>query len=222
MGIDTAAASIPGDFNNDGTVGAADYVVWRKGLGTAYTHADYNAWRTNFGRFGASTSATAVGGSASTMANGLGIIDAAVPETTTPALIAIGGFALLATSRRRPRQAPVPFSGPDVAFQLAPDLGFGVDEVSPAFGDSGGPVFVGGAIAGVNSFIVSSFPTDVTPDDGFDATWGALNFATRVSSFRAFLTTATGGQAVFIPEPSSAVLLMLDAIGVSRLAKKGC
>jgi hypothetical protein len=36
----------PGDFNNDGNVTAADYVVWRKtGLGPL----NYDAWRTHFG-----------------------------------------------------------------------------------------------------------------------------------------------------------------------------
>jgi hypothetical protein len=39
-----------GDFNNDGTVDAADYIVWRKGLGTTYTQADYDTWRANFGK----------------------------------------------------------------------------------------------------------------------------------------------------------------------------
>jgi probable HAF family extracellular repeat protein len=39
-----------GDFNNDGSVDAADYVVWRSGLGAAYTQADYNVWRADFGQ----------------------------------------------------------------------------------------------------------------------------------------------------------------------------
>jgi hypothetical protein len=39
-----------GDFNQDGVVDAADYVVWRKGLTSgAYTLADYQLWRANFG-----------------------------------------------------------------------------------------------------------------------------------------------------------------------------
>jgi autotransporter-associated beta strand protein len=38
-----------GDYNLNGNVDAADYVVWRKGLGTTYTHDDYNVWRANFG-----------------------------------------------------------------------------------------------------------------------------------------------------------------------------
>jgi hypothetical protein len=43
--IDTA-----GDFNGNGVVDAADYVVWRKGLGTTFTQPDYDTWRTHFGQ----------------------------------------------------------------------------------------------------------------------------------------------------------------------------
>jgi len=39
----------PGDFNHDGTVDAIDYTVWRDGLGSRYTEADYSMWKTNFG-----------------------------------------------------------------------------------------------------------------------------------------------------------------------------
>jgi autotransporter-associated beta strand protein len=39
---------LQGDFNADGKVDAADYVVWRKG-GAAFTPADYDDWRENFG-----------------------------------------------------------------------------------------------------------------------------------------------------------------------------
>jgi hypothetical protein len=42
--------AVPGDFNSDGTVDAADYVVWRIGLGTTYTQSDYDLWRVNFGQ----------------------------------------------------------------------------------------------------------------------------------------------------------------------------
>lgn len=45
----TVVPSLSGDFNADGSVDAADYVVWRKGLGTTYTAADYDKWQANFG-----------------------------------------------------------------------------------------------------------------------------------------------------------------------------
>jgi T5SS/PEP-CTERM-associated repeat protein len=41
--------SLPGDFNLDGKVDAADYVVWRTGTVVAATQANYNLWRANFG-----------------------------------------------------------------------------------------------------------------------------------------------------------------------------
>jgi hypothetical protein len=53
--IGTAAVSLMGDFNGDGSVDAADYVVWRNGLGTTHTQADYGVWRANFGRTAASS-----------------------------------------------------------------------------------------------------------------------------------------------------------------------
>jgi autotransporter-associated beta strand protein len=50
---------LAGDFNADGIVDAADYVVWRHNMNS--TEADYEAWRTNFGRMAASgTSAATV------------------------------------------------------------------------------------------------------------------------------------------------------------------
>jgi hypothetical protein len=44
--------AIAGDFNDDGVVDAADYVVWRDGLGTIYAQSDYDEWRANFGQTG--------------------------------------------------------------------------------------------------------------------------------------------------------------------------
>jgi hypothetical protein len=54
-------AGVTGDYNNNGTVDAADYVVWRDNLNSTNTlpndstpgmvnQADYDAWRANFGR----------------------------------------------------------------------------------------------------------------------------------------------------------------------------
>jgi hypothetical protein len=47
MGLSSVDIGLPGDFNNDGKVDAADYVVWRK---TDGTQPGYAEWRTNFGR----------------------------------------------------------------------------------------------------------------------------------------------------------------------------
>lgn len=41
--------SEPGDFNGDGRVDAADYTVWRDGLGTTYDQGDYDTWANNYG-----------------------------------------------------------------------------------------------------------------------------------------------------------------------------
>jgi hypothetical protein len=52
-------ATLPGDFNNDDIVDAADYVVWRKNAGT---QEEFNTWRANFGNtLGGSGSATDTG-----------------------------------------------------------------------------------------------------------------------------------------------------------------
>lgn len=49
-------AGVPGDYNGNGTVDAADYVLWRKGgpllndpIGPPVTSAQYDQWRANFG-----------------------------------------------------------------------------------------------------------------------------------------------------------------------------
>jgi hypothetical protein len=41
---------LEGDFNGDAKVNAADYVIWRDGLGNTYSDGDYDVWRANFGR----------------------------------------------------------------------------------------------------------------------------------------------------------------------------
>ena len=44
----TVPGGLPGDFNNNGTVDAADYTVWRDGLGGEYLPGDYDLWAANF------------------------------------------------------------------------------------------------------------------------------------------------------------------------------
>lgn len=43
------SVGLQGDFNGDGAVDAADFTVWRDGLGTVYSQQDYNTWRDNYG-----------------------------------------------------------------------------------------------------------------------------------------------------------------------------
>ncbi|QDT68491.1 hypothetical protein MalM25_14140 [Planctomycetes bacterium MalM25] len=48
--VDTLFAEpLEGDFNADGLVDAADYTVWRDGLGTTYESSDYDVWAANYG-----------------------------------------------------------------------------------------------------------------------------------------------------------------------------
>jgi T5SS/PEP-CTERM-associated repeat protein len=91
-------AGVPGDFNANGVVDAADYVMWRNsagtmsslpndgGIGGTIGAAHYNLWRTNFGHIAGS----AAGASAT----------AAVPESAA-SLQMILAIGVLATWRRR-------------------------------------------------------------------------------------------------------------------------
>ncbi|MEN1680961.1 MAG: PEP-CTERM sorting domain-containing protein [Planctomycetota bacterium] len=56
--IETLA--LPGDYNGDGSVDAADYTVWRDGLSPLDSIEGYNVWRSNFGLSVAAASAGAV------------------------------------------------------------------------------------------------------------------------------------------------------------------
>jgi hypothetical protein len=94
----TLAAS--GDFNLDGTVDAADYVVWRNGLGTIYNQTDYTTWRAHFGQTAGSRSAgyghRGSGPGASTES-----LSAAVPEPASVALLLFAAACSLRTESRR-------------------------------------------------------------------------------------------------------------------------
>ena len=80
---------VPGDFNTDGTVDAADYVFWRDRLGNPFTQEDYNVWRANFDAVSAGA--------------GSGAVNTSVPEPMSilPILIAIIGLVPVARARRR-------------------------------------------------------------------------------------------------------------------------
>jgi hypothetical protein len=75
-----ARPPVPGDLNDDGTVDAADYVVWRK---TDGTQTGYDAWRSRFGSSqgqGSGSAGYALGASAKALST-------EVPEPATASLM---------------------------------------------------------------------------------------------------------------------------------------
>jgi hypothetical protein len=103
--VNLSAPAPSGDYNGNGRIDAADYVVWRNSVGQSASPAgsgadgnangtvdagDYTFWRTRFGN--------AVGG----LSSGNASVAAAVPEPFTISL-ALGGLAAFRfCSRRRP------------------------------------------------------------------------------------------------------------------------
>jgi hypothetical protein len=94
LSLDLAVIGVPGDYNGNGTVDAADYVLWRNGgplqneVATPgqITQDDYDAWRARFGN--------TAGASA-----GANLTAAAVPEPAGCALAMLAMFAGLGVGR---------------------------------------------------------------------------------------------------------------------------
>jgi hypothetical protein len=99
-GTDYSLAIRPGDYNADGSVDAADYIVWRKAMSPSggvradgngdgvVDTADYDVWRSQFGiRYGSISSAPA-----------------AVPEPGVTAILSIGAAGSLVARRRNRRR----------------------------------------------------------------------------------------------------------------------
>jgi hypothetical protein len=92
---------VAGDYNSDGTVNAADYVVWRDHSGQAFqlpnevpevtpgmvTQDDYIAWQARFGNTSTAASADLLGLST-------------VPEPSTFVILAAGMSSLLGIGLR--------------------------------------------------------------------------------------------------------------------------
>jgi probable HAF family extracellular repeat protein len=88
VSVSSVGFSMPGDYNRDGAVDAADYVAWRKSPNNFGGDPDgYNTWRSNFGR---------------TSGSGLAASENPVPEPGSLALLTLAVPALL---RRRPPPA---------------------------------------------------------------------------------------------------------------------
>jgi hypothetical protein len=92
-----------GDFNDDGTVDAADYVVWRNGLGTLFTQSDYDIWRVNFGKsLNPGSGSARYGHRDSAPLASAEPLSAAVPEPTSKTfLVMVAAMLSLSKARRR-------------------------------------------------------------------------------------------------------------------------
>lgn len=100
----SAEVPVPGDYDNDGVVDAADYIVWRGTLNQTGTHlaadgnangvvdgGDYNEWRNHFGQSSSDNSA----------ATAVDQIPAEVPEPSSCAILVIGIFVAVVTRQKR-------------------------------------------------------------------------------------------------------------------------
>ena len=92
------APSLPGDYNNNGAVDAADYVIWRKNVGLNATlpndavggvigASHYSQWKSNFGAFRTMGGGPPVG--------------TAVPEPSTLLLLLAAAASIVCQRRYR-------------------------------------------------------------------------------------------------------------------------
>ena len=82
----SVGVGIPGDFDQNGLVETADFIIWRKYLNTIYSQSDYGIWRAHFG--------------AQTPGSGA-IVSATVPEPASLLLFLIASLCFTLHSRRR-------------------------------------------------------------------------------------------------------------------------
>jgi hypothetical protein len=97
------------------------------------------------------------------------------------------------------------------------DLGEAGNEVLPSFGDSGGPTFLSGAVAGIHSFVFRRQSTrGVTSDvdTQFNQSFGEFGADTRLSLYADWIHAQTSP----VPEPSywAPVMLALVVLLVRR------
>jgi hypothetical protein len=112
----TSSVQIPGDYNTNGAVDAADYVLWRENLNQSVTlpndstpgmvtQADYDVWRANFGRSGGPAGpSTLTTGFIRYVTAGAGLgSSSGVPEPATVIFIGMGlGVVVLGARCRLP------------------------------------------------------------------------------------------------------------------------
>jgi hypothetical protein len=84
------STALPGDFNHDGSVDAADYIVWGKTNGTT---AGYNLWRANFGNMSGSGTSS----------------NSTVPEPASALVLLLGAALMYCSVAHRTLQIPSAF-----------------------------------------------------------------------------------------------------------------
>jgi hypothetical protein len=83
--LQAISPTFPGDFNRDGIVDAADYVVWSTTEGTSQS---YDVWRTNFGQYVCAINCV---GSGAGRGNGISAsTNARVPEPSSWVFLSFG------------------------------------------------------------------------------------------------------------------------------------
>ncbi len=82
------APFLQGDYDYNGVVDGADYVLWRNGLGTTFTQNDYHVWRANFSRTSDSSSGART--------------NAAAPEPATLEMLFVMAAGFYFWHRRKP------------------------------------------------------------------------------------------------------------------------
>jgi len=90
------------------------------------------------------------------------------------------------------------------------NLGLGNHEAKAAQGDSGGPTFIDGKLAGITSFGAGLPPTDVTV--GTDASFGEFSFDTRVSAFADWIDDQRVQPTLFVDGVHGAPALTNDTL----------
>jgi hypothetical protein len=109
-----------GDYNRNGTVDAADYVVWRNTLGSALppfsgadgngdglvSASDYNVWRANFGRTAGAASSASAGGATSLAQSSQPREAASLGHSVAEAALPVAGLPSLPTNAASQSASP--------------------------------------------------------------------------------------------------------------------
>jgi hypothetical protein len=218
---DANPTSPVGDYNNDGTVNAADYAVWRSHLGTAFalpnraaantgnvSQADYDSWKSGFGSTGGTAFVWNLGGGTD--------YDGVIPPATTgtpPTPVAVTSH--LTFDFNRVGMLFGGATGADSA-QLT-NVQFGVDTIQTLnlnVNTTTGKANISNTLAtplsidyyeisSVNGDLVKASWTGIdgtaasTPDgNGWDAAGGASNNFLAEGNLTSALTLASGGSTI--------------------------